>query len=1035
MHEQSETIERDGKFFNVYGRDTPKAGQDLPGERPYDTMGDAVTAAKARSHSFDNPFDDIPTVGKADPFADLPTVEKSTPMKGSATAGAVEAALGIGSNIAGNVAGLGYAIGTGDPDVMAPIAESMTYEPRTKRGKAMSEIVAAPFQKLDEFAEWLGEQNREASKSPAFSAGVKTAIDALPFFFGARGRAPEARTAERPAGGPAPQPEAQPAPAAPPERPFPIPPVEEPAVRPEGNIRRTKPEPGAAGMEDPFADLPNAGNLDDVPALNVRGAPTMASLLAEADRKSGPMPGAGPEVFDPAGQTPEAIREKVAERERARIAKESVEESPVGEGAILTDEEAEKRYGPGTLSANPFDPALAKEGVKALGETAGEVLNNALGTPGKDRNLFSPILREEQYRVAQADRWATGESYVVRKEFPKLKDREELTLGIVRGVLPPMTERQFAVAQRLIKNYQQAGQYLLDTRAIAGLRTNYSPQMWDTNHGPTRRIIEMWREARDKGPIRENSPLVSDRGGSGTFSPFLLERAIENVEEGMKLGLKPKSLDAAALFETYIRSTVRAVERGKAFKSLGELMTDEGVPVQMPTKQAPRDYVSIRNPEFEGYRFQPDAAPAIKVAYETDNPWLISKALQMAAYASKRALMSYSGFHAMSLTLVRYSTWTKGMELNPKTAIDSALKIYREGGPGDTVDKLLHEGFRIGVPMDDLLGRERFTRLLDKVEGLLDKARAGAPVRMPREADQALQRFTWDYLHTGNKVDIAVRLVDLKLAQNAERIARGEVTEQAIYRQVSEAVNSFEGGQNWERMIEKFDTPIGRQIMAEVLSKSGRRWMQTFLLAPDWKVSTISSWTNALTGGEQAAIRRQLARRYLLTSAIITYTYGNALNYYFTGHSMFENKSKKKDATTLDNLKAKTQIQLRDGRHINPNKHFLDAPHVAMDPINFSLSSMNPVVSEPIEQIANKQYLTTGYAPPITERRDRQLTALKKRAAHAAGKFVPIAAQQILQQGVPAAVSGFSGFPVSGVTEEQKRREADQRAVDRAMGR
>jgi len=52
-HEQSETVERDGKFYNVYGRNTPKAGQDLPGERPYDSLSEAVLAAKRRSEAAD----------------------------------------------------------------------------------------------------------------------------------------------------------------------------------------------------------------------------------------------------------------------------------------------------------------------------------------------------------------------------------------------------------------------------------------------------------------------------------------------------------------------------------------------------------------------------------------------------------------------------------------------------------------------------------------------------------------------------------------------------------------------------------------------------------------------------------------------------------------------------------------------------------------------------------------------------------------------------------------------------------------------
>lgn len=52
-HEQSETIQReDGKWINVYGRKLPKAGQMLPGERPYDSREEAEEAARRRSKEF-----------------------------------------------------------------------------------------------------------------------------------------------------------------------------------------------------------------------------------------------------------------------------------------------------------------------------------------------------------------------------------------------------------------------------------------------------------------------------------------------------------------------------------------------------------------------------------------------------------------------------------------------------------------------------------------------------------------------------------------------------------------------------------------------------------------------------------------------------------------------------------------------------------------------------------------------------------------------------------------------------------------------
>ena len=64
-HEQSETVQVGGKWVNVYGRKTKKAGQPLPKvfewERDsYDTVEQAVEAAKRRSEETDLPETDLP---------------------------------------------------------------------------------------------------------------------------------------------------------------------------------------------------------------------------------------------------------------------------------------------------------------------------------------------------------------------------------------------------------------------------------------------------------------------------------------------------------------------------------------------------------------------------------------------------------------------------------------------------------------------------------------------------------------------------------------------------------------------------------------------------------------------------------------------------------------------------------------------------------------------------------------------------------------------------------------------------------------
>jgi hypothetical protein len=65
-HEQSETVQKNGRWVNVYGRKTKKAGQPLPvqpgyGERSsYSSVEDAAGMAALRSalHGFEQPHDD-----------------------------------------------------------------------------------------------------------------------------------------------------------------------------------------------------------------------------------------------------------------------------------------------------------------------------------------------------------------------------------------------------------------------------------------------------------------------------------------------------------------------------------------------------------------------------------------------------------------------------------------------------------------------------------------------------------------------------------------------------------------------------------------------------------------------------------------------------------------------------------------------------------------------------------------------------------------------------------------------------------------
>jgi len=121
-HEQSETVQNaEGKWINVYGKNLPKAGQQLPGTEEYETSGEAVAAARARSKtegakemSFDefvNPVTPKPfQVGKLPEYVKIAEAVKK--LDGSALA-LGDMILGLPAFVSGFTGGLGAGIGAG----------------------------------------------------------------------------------------------------------------------------------------------------------------------------------------------------------------------------------------------------------------------------------------------------------------------------------------------------------------------------------------------------------------------------------------------------------------------------------------------------------------------------------------------------------------------------------------------------------------------------------------------------------------------------------------------------------------------------------------------------------------------------------------------------------------------------------------------------------------------------------------------------------------------------------------------------------
>ena len=149
------------------------------------------------------------TAKNTQPLIDNPIV-RDLALKNPVTA--LEAGVNLASQAvsvpASGLAGLAVAVGRKlgltdmDPvDTIANVGDALTYQPRTPMGKAATEIVQYPFEKLAEGGNWVGRKVQDVTGSEVLATAADTAVNALPMLVGPAIKAGKARTgkvAERP---------------------------------------------------------------------------------------------------------------------------------------------------------------------------------------------------------------------------------------------------------------------------------------------------------------------------------------------------------------------------------------------------------------------------------------------------------------------------------------------------------------------------------------------------------------------------------------------------------------------------------------------------------------------------------------------------------------------------------------------------------------------------------------------------------------------------------------------------------------------
>ena len=259
------------------------------------------------------------------------------------------------------------------------------------------------------------------------------------------------------------------------------------------------------------------------------------------------------------------------------------------------------------------------------------------------------------------------------------------------------------------------------------------------------------------------------------------------------------------------------------------------------------------------------------------------------------------------------------------SAITQAIDLYKTGGLGDRIDTLIKAGVKFDMNEDATTGL--LHTLGNALDGVLSRM-TGKDVRATGKVTQAIEdrtlgffdRFTWDFMHTGLKAGVSMKLLEDMLRKNPG------MDEAQAAEHVAKFVNTAFGGLNWYQVATDTSNNTLRNLQLGLFNRSGRMVLQTLFFAPDWTISTWKNFTAAFKrqGSIQGLVNplthADFARRYQLRTIITYLTLLNGINYAMSGHYIWQNKDP-------------FRLEFKDGTTMAPMKHAAEPFEWLKDPL------------------------------------------------------------------------------------------------------
>ncbi len=147
--------------------------------------------------------------------------------------------------------------------------------------------------------------------------------------------------------------------------------------------------------------------------------------------------------------------------------------------------------------------------------------------------------------------------------------KEEL-IPIIQKPSPQLLK----ATEKIGKYYDEAFQFLKENWGDVGFVEDYVTHIWDIPKNRTSEVVNYF----------------------ATRNPFLKKRTIPTLEEGIKLGLKPKTTNIAELLRIYDQYKIKTVHNMEFANQLKGLVDESGEPLMKRIDKAPTDWITIEHP-------------------------------------------------------------------------------------------------------------------------------------------------------------------------------------------------------------------------------------------------------------------------------------------------------------------------------------------------------------------------------------------------------------------------------------------------------